>query len=137
MKWFLLSIMGMFFTSSAIVSLKFVSMAGVRTEFMMASYFIIISVILFAALKIRKIKIISDRRLITLAIASGALGAVSNFLLFESIRISPNPGYSMALFNTEAIIIAVVSIFLFKSELSKKSIFGILLVVIGASILVI
>jgi drug/metabolite transporter (DMT)-like permease len=137
MNWFLKSLIGMLFTAGAIIALKALTSRGVPTEFMTASYFILMAAITAAFIFSRKINIPVAKKIAPLIIILGILGAAANFILFEAVRMAPNPGYAMAIFHTEIVLVAVASVFLFKSELNWKSLLGVLLVAAGVILLVI
>ncbi len=136
MNWFLKSLIGMLFTAGAITALKALTSRGVPTEFMTASYFVLMAAITAAFVFSRKIKLSGAKKIKSLAILLGILGAAANFILFEAVRMAPNPGYAMAIFHTEIVLVAIASVFMFRSELSRRSFLGVLLVVAGVILLV-
>lgn len=72
-----------------------------------------------------------------LAIAGGIFSAIGNWADFKGIKRASNAGYAVAIRNSSVLITVLVSIFLFNSELTLFKFGGILLLVIGMTLLVI
>ena len=98
----------------------------------LTSYFLLISAIItfiFVILKTKKI-IVSKW-----LILNGFFLGFALIFLNKSISEAKNPGLSMGIFRTQAVLTYIMSIFLFHSSVSKIKFFGIITVIIGAFII--
>ena len=55
--------------------------------------------------------------------------------IISGIKYAPNPGYVKTIVATNAVILAIVSYYIFGSHISKTSILGILIVILGLMVL--
>lgn len=55
-----------------------------------------------------------------------------NYFFIKASRLAPNPAYASGIFQLKLVFIAVVSIFMFNASVSVISMFGLVLIVIGA-----
>lgn len=69
-------------------------------------------------------------------VLSGMFAGIATLLLAKSFSISPNPGFSMAIFRTQAISTALCSSFFFGARLNLKKYLGILLSISGVATIV-
>ena len=98
----------------------------------LTSYFLLISAI------ITLIYLIINKKNIFLskwAISNGIFWGLALIFLNNSISQAKNPGLSMSIFRTQAVLTYIASIFLFHSSVSKMKIAGIITVIIGAFII--
>ena len=98
----------------------------------LTSYFLLVSAIINLIYFIIKKKNIF---LSKWAISNGIFGGLSLIFLNNSISKAKNPGLSMSIFRTQAVLTYIASIFLFHSSISKMKIAGIITVIIGAFII--
>jgi uncharacterized membrane protein len=97
----------------------------------LTSYFLLISSILcLIYILIKKIKLPKN-----IMLNGGTFWGLSLILLNKSIAESKNPGLSMGIFRTQAILTYGLSVFIFKIPISVINIFGIIMVIIGAFII--
>jgi drug/metabolite transporter (DMT)-like permease len=79
-----------------------------------------------------KIKIVfNDCKLLFILFLCGILSYLGNFLWMQSLKLAPNAGYALAIFDARTIIVVLASYFLLNSELSIIQFFGIAVVFIG------
>lgn len=76
-----------------------------------------------------------NSKIILLLIIAAFFSYLGNLLYVKSISIAPNPGYSVAIVSLQAIIITLGSYFLYGSEISGKSLIGIIFGVIAIILL--
>ena len=77
---------------------------------------------------------VSSTALILLAII-GLFAALGNTMMIKSVATAPNPGYSLAIAAAHVFLVAILSIFLFKSQITLAKGVGLLLTVIGVILL--
>jgi len=65
------------------------------------------------------------------SILAGLAQGITMIFLNESLDIVNNPGLSMGIFRSQAMITAIASYFLFKSNFNKFTLFGIILIITG------
>ncbi len=53
----------------------------------------------------------------------------------KSIKIAPNPGYSVAIYSANFVLLAVISVLVFKSELNLIKFIGIMSILVGIVLL--
>lgn len=80
--------------------------------------------------------IISFRHLILIMISSFFFSYLGNLFSLKSIKIAPNPGYSLIISKSYVVFTSVAAVFLFNSSLTFKSILPILLIVVFSSLIV-
>ena len=64
-------------------------------------------------------------------VASGISAGVASLLLAKSFELSPNPGYSMAVFSMQSVLTAVSSYFLHNATISIPKVIGMLVAIFG------
>lgn len=74
-------------------------------------------------------------RSIVLAIIIGICSMLGTIFGLKSIRLSPNPGYSVAIFSSGFVFITLVSVVFFGSSLSASKVTGIIATFIGLVLL--
>ena len=55
--------------------------------------------------------------------------------MFKSLSLAPNPGYSLAIISADVVLVAVASVFIFKSEFTLIKAIGTGLAVLGIILL--
>ncbi|GEM_PF-2787973 len=63
------------------------------------------------------------------------LAIAGNIFLTQSIRSSPNPGYSLAISGLDIVLVTLISITLFKSEFNSLKILGVILAIVSIVLL--
>ena len=134
-NWFKLSIVNAVFISIVVLLVKRALNEGISTWVWLMYFYAFNAILLAVYLKSKKqIKKVS-KLLLTLLISAAVLGILGNVLLINAIKIAPNPGYVSAVTSTQIILVAIASIFLFKSEFTFKKGIGTFLVVLGVILL--
>jgi len=67
--------------------------------------------------------------------AIGVFSVVATVYAVKSVKLSPNPGYSAAIYSANFVLVAIASFVLFGSELSLKKIIGIFATLAGLVLL--
>jgi len=131
-NWFLLAAVAMVsFAIMNIIFKKVVDM-GVRTEVLLLYAFAFATIIFAAYVFSNKIPIlISSQEAVILLVITAVLAFVGNTFSLNSLKASPNPGYTLAVTGTSAILVAIASIFIFKSEFTLVKGIGVVLAVLG------
>lgn len=75
--------------------------------------------------------------ILALLFIAGALGYVGNLAAVRAVALAPNPGYAVAIFGLQALVVTVVSMMLLGASLSWVKICGVLLCSAGVALLVI
>lgn len=131
-NWFLLAVVAM--VSFAIMNIIFKKVAdmGVKTEVLLLYTFAFTTIIFAAYIFSNKIPIsISSQQAVILLIITAVLAFVGNTFSVNSLKASPNPGYTLAVTGTSAIIVAIAAIFIFQSEFTLIKGVGVILAVLG------
>jgi drug/metabolite transporter (DMT)-like permease len=80
-------------------------------------------------------KVITDKKFLLMALVAGFLSYITHDFGYYSFLQYRNPGYFEALINSEALVVLVLSIFLFNSHFGLQELFGALLIISGTIIL--
>lgn len=79
---------------------------------------------------------ISMNKYAIVAALMGVGSIIGTLAVIKGVEIAPNPGYVMAVFSANAIIVTVLSPFIYGSEISPMNLLGVVIVVFGISLLV-
>jgi uncharacterized membrane protein len=79
--------------------------------------------------------VISDKKFLILAVIAGFFSYFTHDFGYYSFLQFRNPGYFEALINAEALVVLILSVFLFKSHFGLVEMMGSLLIIIGTIIL--
>ena len=80
-------------------------------------------------------EIVSNQKIFPLMVLFSISFILVIYGIVSGIKYAPNPGYVKTIVATNAVIIAVLSYYIFGSHISKTSILGILVVILGLAIL--
>ncbi len=135
MGWFILAIGAMIsFTLMFLINKKILDL-GVK------SYLLYMYLALFGAL-IAFLYIVGAKEgfsiskwAIILLVVAAVFSFLGNVFLLNSINISSNPGYPLAVSGVHILLVAVISIFVFKSEFTLTKGIGVILAVLGIILL--
>ena len=135
MNWFWYAIVSMVFLSIMFLFITKATKFGVRPElvYVFQSVFAIGLGLLY--LFASKISISLPKGIWVFLILAGIFAVIGNFLMFKSISIAPNPGYAIAVISADALLVAIASIFIFKSEFTWIKAMGVILVTLGVVLL--
>tara|TARA_B100000963_G_C22612055_1_gene665364 strand:+ start:1051 stop:1500 length:450 start_codon:yes stop_codon:yes gene_type:complete len=100
--------------------------------------FLIFSVFLFIILN-RKIKNYVPKfpmKYYIYILVAAILAFSSGYSYLKGIQIAPNPGYPMAILSFSYISVAILSYFIFGSDLNRKKVLGIIIVIFGLTLIV-
>ncbi len=79
--------------------------------------------------------VITDKRFMVMALIAGFLSYITHDFGYYAFLQFRNPGYFEALINAEALVVLLVSIFLFNSHFGIQEILGAVLIILGTIIL--
>jgi drug/metabolite transporter (DMT)-like permease len=79
--------------------------------------------------------VIYDRRFLVMAIFAGFLSYITHDFGYYAFLQYRNPGYFEALINTEALVVTILSIYLFNSHFGIQEFIGSILIIFGTIIL--
>ncbi len=135
MSWVLYAILALLFFSGMILLFKKASDLGVKPAVIM--FFVAISLALFYVghIVITRTPITQSGTVIALLVLAGFLSYAGNLFYTKSIALAPNPGYAAALVGLQLAVIALASMFFFKSELTLIKGTGLLLAIIAGILL--
>ena len=132
MTWLIYSGISMFLSISFILLIKFTSSKISASEMWFPVFFI--AGILYYLNSLISTKRVFNPELLNYIphlIAMGILSFIINLFTVKAIQIAPNPSYATTIVDLRVVGVAVLSVFLFKSDLSLKGMLGILLCVCG------
>jgi len=131
MNWFMYGIIAMIAFTVNFLLIKKLSLLGLKSQIILMYVFAISALIVLIYSVMTKDFIGVSKYALLLIILTAVFAVVGNFFLFESIRLSPNPGYSLAVSGVHILLVAIVSIFIFQSDFTLNKITGVILAVIG------
>ncbi len=135
MKWLELSLLSAFLMAGVTLASKYVLARGVKESLLLFWGFVFGAVIMAAYILYKKQPVkaeISSLVLIALVITVALLG---NYFFFKAINLAPNPGYAAAISSLNVVIVTVLSLLLFKSELTPIKGLGVVLAAVSVFLL--
>lgn len=79
--------------------------------------------------------VITDKKFLIMAVVAGFLSYVTHDFGYYSFLQFRNPGYFEALINSEALVVLVLSVFLFNSHFGLQEFLGAILIIVGTIVL--
>ena len=141
-KWILYSVFATIFIVINDTIIKYITLNNINTvNFMSIVGCLLGLVALFVvAVRIKSYnisyqKIVLDPYICLLTIMFAIAFIFIMYGIISGIKYSPNPGYVKTIVATNAMILAIVSYYIFGAHISKISILGILVVILGLMIL--
>jgi len=135
MNWFILALGAMVLFTITFLLIKKVGDLGLKSEVILFYYFAIGALIILVYIFMNKMSLQASGYIFVLLLIMALIGSIANILLFNSIKIAPNPGYALAVSGLHVLLVAVASIFIFKSEFTLLKGIGTILAIIGIIIL--
>jgi len=138
--WLLLALMAAIVTAAGTVFLKLADKTRYNNNMILAFTFLFMGIFSFLYLLYEKNLTYDtltnfDNKFLIIII-SYALFIILEFkLMITAMKYSPNIGYTRTLMNLNIIITLFISYFIFKENINKECFFGILLCIIGVSII--
>ncbi len=80
-------------------------------------------------------KVITDKKFLLMALVAGFFSYITHDFGYYSFLQYRNPGYFEALINAEALVVLILSIFLFNSHFGLQELFGSVLIITGTIVL--
>jgi len=141
--WAYLSICELFITSFSLILTKYLTSTQFDFGILLAIIYMLVGVAgisyLISQRKTKKFKDVLKNAglfVIILLIVSASFRILGSYVIAKAIKIAPNIGYCHLIINLNVIITLLASYFLFKQKLNKKTFIGILLTLIGISIVI-
>jgi len=139
-NWILLAFLSSLITAFGIIGLKFIDTSKYDNNLFLALTFIVMGLISFFYLifdNTIKNNFINncDKHLIFFVILFAILLILNNLVMQYAFKISPNIGYSHIIINLNVIITLIVAYYLFKQKLDLMCLIGIIISLIGISII--
>jgi len=135
MNWFWYALIGMVFLSVMFLLITKVNKLGVRSElvYVLPSIF----AVLFGLIYIFAVKIpfAVPKSIWIFLVLAGLFAVIGNLLMFKSLSLAPNPGYALAIISADVLLVAIASVFIFKSEFTVIKAIGTVLAVVGIILL--
>ena len=131
MPWFLHSLISMVGFTGIVLLLKALTKSDYQNE-IINFYFFLLMATLFLGVSIAKQSFVFPKgRWIFLFVFLAVIGAVGNYYSVMAIREAPNPGYVRAIQTFHVVIVSVLAVSFFGSDLSIRKAIGIILSVVG------
>ena len=115
---------------------KQVSNAGLSSPQLLLWVYIVAGALFFGHLIVTRTFEMPRLSVLAALALCGALSYVGNYFQGKGLAAAPNPGYALAVVNTDVLLLTVASVWFFGSEFSAGKIAGTVLCMIGASLLV-
>lgn len=134
MSWYLYSILSSLSFTGMVLSVKQLSNYGFTAK---QTLFFICSIVFlgFIFLNVESFKTIFITKdfltFLIVVLTAGIFSVIANIGIFEGVRRSPNPGYSIAITNNTTFLIAFFSVLIFGSSLNILKFLGMLFIAIG------
>lgn len=135
MGWFLFAMGAMISFALLFLLIKKIGNLGVRSDLLLLYYFGFATIMLLVYLISFKVPLSITKYALILLIIAAIFGVIGNVFLVQSIKISPNPGYALAISGVHILLVAVAAIFIFKSEFTLIKGLGTILTVLGIILL--
>lgn len=138
--WILLALMAAIATAAGTIFLKLADKTKYHNNIILAFTFLFMGIFSFLYLLYEK-KLTYDTltncdNKFLIILISYALFIILEFkLMITAMKYSPNIGYTRTLMNLNIVITLLISYFIFKENINKECFFGILLCIIGVSII--
>lgn len=132
--WLLYSLIAML--GSATIHLIYKKIGSELNPKIILFYGIIIQIVLFyIILYIKKQPFILNRYIAIFILLAAILSLVGSISIIFAIKLSPNPGYYSAIGASSTVLVAILSKVFFNSEINLLKIVGIILVIIGVTLI--
>ena len=135
MEWFVYALVAM--VSFTLMFLSFVKIGklGMKAEVLFMYYCLIAAGLVLVYVLASGISVSMNKYILLFLIVAGITGAVGNIFLFKSMQLAANPGYALAVTGVHVFLVALVSLFVFRSEITLTKGIGMLLAVVGVILL--
>tara|TARA_Y100001980_G_C14504766_1_gene280425 strand:+ start:162 stop:611 length:450 start_codon:yes stop_codon:yes gene_type:complete len=138
--WIILAFLSTLITAIGIISLKLIDSSKYDNNIFLALTFIFMGIFsIFYLISNNKIKTKlltnCDKYLIFFVILFAILLILNNIVMQYTFKISPNIGYSHLIINLNVIITVIAAYYLFKQNLDFRCLIGIIISLIGISII--
>ncbi len=135
MSWLLYAVVAMVSFAAMFLVSRRVLDTGVTSQAFTFYIFLLVTLMLFAYVLATKTSLSLTKYAVIFLIAAAVFSAVGNVVFFQAIKLAPNPGYAVAIMSTNALLVTIASIFLFKAQFSVVKVMGIILAVVGVILL--
>lgn len=133
--WILFSLLAAACFTGIFLMFKRLDLLGVPVTVSLTWLFFLATLLYFAHLSVTKQSIKVSVPILCILAISAVLSYLGNLFQFKALALAPNPGYAVALISTQALLVTVVSIFMFGSDFSLLKGFGVFFCVCGVMLL--
>jgi len=139
-NWILLAILSMIISGSATIYLKYINDSKYDNNCFLVISMIVLGLYSFVLFIINRKKFINkqiqyDYKYIFIVLFFSFLLLINNFCMQYAMSISPNIGYTHAIINFNVILSLFAAYFLFKQKINYKVFIGVIIALIGFSII--
>ena len=136
--WLIFSIFALIVSSLHMIFYKLLTKSNIPNDICISLVFIISGILslIYLFFNRDRLKINECKLNINKLCAGAIIILLFNFFLLKSIDFSPKTSYPLLIINLNIILTAILSYFIFKEKISYKVFLGILLTVIGLSIVI-
>jgi len=135
MNWFILALIAMISFTILFLILKKIADFGINSAVIYFYTSILAALVALIYIFGSNLRLNVNTYSLFLLIIVGIIAFIGNVFLIESLKVAPNPGYSLAVIAMNNVLVAIISVFVFKSEITLIKGFGILLAIIGTILL--
>lgn len=138
--WVFLALLSMFISGLGVIFLKYINDSKYDTNYFILLSFFFVGIISTILIFIDKDKFMKkckhyDYKFIFIVSFFSILLLLNTFCMQYAISKSPNIGYTHAIINFNVVLSLIASYFLFKQKINHKVFFGIIIAVIGFTII--
>ncbi len=128
--WFLYALIALFLCVFMELIFKKVS-RDVKAEIILFYVFLFGTIILGLYFLFSKTNIVIDKTLIVLLLIATLFSVIANTFSIRGLALASNPAYPLAVTKASVLIVAILSVFIFKSEISITKFFAIIRILLG------
>ena len=133
--WFFSAVLALLAFAGMQLCFKYLAAGGVSTPILLLFVFVITTMLFVLHAAIIRSTLTVDPKLMKFIIAAAVLSYLGNLFMVRAIAEAPNPGYAMGVISGQAVVVTIGAILFFRSDFSVLKGVGIVLTVVGATIL--
>lgn len=119
MKWLLYAFLAIIFFSIMILLFKKVTLMGISSAVLLLFVSIFLTAFFVIHLMVTNTPTTNlNNKVLLIILIAAFFSYLGNFFYVKSIGLAPNPGYSVAINGLQAVVITILSIFLFQAEIT-------------------
>ena len=134
LMWIILSLIAAACFTFMYIAFKYLQVANVNPLVTLVYIFFFGLILNFIHLSVEKLSLSLNKQLLFLLIVTSICSYVGNLAIIKAMALAPNPGYASAVSSSQVILLTVVSVYLFGSDLDTMKAIGVVLCVIGVAL---